>query len=120
MGWVRNEDVFKACVGRTVVKTRGETLYLDDGNKLHLELYGECCSQSFFTDLKQFEELEGAKILNIEEREGQSDNNLPEPEGDVISWHFLVFTTDKGHVTIDWHNESNGYYDGSLTASVGA
>lgn len=36
------------------------------------------------------------------------------PSTDCDTWHFLVFTTDKGHVTLDWRNRSNGYYDGAI------
>jgi len=92
---------------------------LSGGSTIRMHLDGDCCSSSRFTDPKQFDELVGATIIEVEERFGQSDNNLPAPEGsDVISWHFLVFKTDKGHVTIDWHNDSNGYYDGTLSCEV--
>lgn len=102
----------------TVDSTHEVYLNLKDGRKVHLELFGDCCSGSYFTDTKQFDELIGATIQEVEERWGKSDNNLPEPDGDDIKWHFLVFTTNKGHITIDWHNDSNGYYDGTLNMNV--
>lgn len=115
-------ETLKAIVGATVVAledTKDMTLVLGDGRRVMLTLTGECCSSSSFTEPKQFDELVGATILAAEDRHGQSDNNLPEPEGaDVIAWHFLVFTTNKGHITIDWHNDSNGYYDGDLTVEI--
>lgn len=89
-------------------------LTLDDGRTLALELQADCCSRSYFADLKQFEELVGSTILDAEEREGPDTEN----DGDVMRWHFLVLKTDKGHVTIDWRNESNGYYDGELEWSI--
>lgn len=94
-------------------------LVLEDGRRVYLTLEGDCCSTSHFTDPKQFQDLVGTTIHTVEDREGQSHNNLPEPEGACsISWHFLVFTTSAGHVTIDWHNDSNGYYDGSLSVYI--
>lgn len=33
-------------------------------------------------------------------------------------WYFLVFFTSGGHVTIDWRNDSNGYYAGTICLSV--
>jgi hypothetical protein len=84
-------------------------------------LTGDCCSSSHFTDIGQFDELIGATILEVDERIGESRPNLEsdlrarsDEYHDVLSWHFLVFATNKGHVTVDWHNDSNGYYDGSL------
>lgn len=81
---------------------------------LRLELTGDCCSHSFYTDPKQFLELMGSTITHIEERENKTD----ETDDEVQRWKFLVFTTDRGHVTIDWRNDSNGYYDGEITATI--
>jgi hypothetical protein len=110
-----NSDLKNAVAGRTVSHVEEATLRFADGTGIRFWLSGDCCSQSDWTKVEQFKDLLGSKIFDAEERYGHSDNNLPEPENsDCISWHFLVFVTDKGHVTIDWHNDSNGYYDGEL------
>lgn len=87
-----------------------------------LELEGDCCSRSYFTDLAQFDELVGATITQVEERDEPSRDGLPTGDPveyvDAISWHFLVVVTNKGHVTIDWRNDSNGYYDGTINLRV--
>lgn len=85
-------------------------LSFSDGTKRLLWLEADCCSGSYFTDVKQFDELPGATIQKVEERDGEVEGD--KYVGDVKAWHFLVFETNKGHVTIDWRNESNGYYDG--------
>jgi hypothetical protein len=117
------------------------TLFLDTGKAFAFDLEGDCCSVSEFTPegLEAFKELQGARVLAVEAREGGSvrdDGSLsalihgtppalerrtidlamryPSTQ-DVDAWHFLVFTTDRGHVTIDWRNSSNGYYDGTCT-----
>jgi hypothetical protein len=92
-------------------------LHLEDGRRATFELEGDCCSWSHFTDVRQFKELEGVRITKVEERTNE-DKNKTDGENGEVSWHFLVFTTDKGHVTIDWRNDSNGYYDGSVIFSV--
>lgn len=97
-------------------------LKLDDGRAIALSLEAGCCSKSHFTDASQFAELVGTEILDAEEREGGVNSYydgkpLTDPDeyaDEVQKWHFLIFTTNKGHVTIDWRNDSNGYYDGSL------
>jgi hypothetical protein len=123
-----NEIAFKKVIGATVKEIAAKKdfvgLVLDTGQTLRLSLDGDCCSRSYFTDTDQFLELVGAKIQGIEERRGESKDGLNEaamadeyaPED--IKWYFLVFVTNKGHVTIDWRNDSNGYYSGSITASL--
>lgn len=110
----------------TVEDMTGAHLLLEDGRTLTLDLYGDCCSHSFFTDGDQFNELVGSTIWAIDERDGMSDPTIGDVKtvldendnAESISWHFLVFTTDKGHVTLDWRNDSNGYYDGEVHPSI--
>lgn len=115
------KTVFQEVVGAKVVGVEPEmapsgcyrvVLPFEDGRKLTLYLDADCCSNSYFTDLKQFDELIGATIQEVEERDGDTTN-----DGET-AWHFLVFTTNKGHVTIDWRNDSNGYYDGNVVPSL--
>lgn len=119
-----NEDVFKDVVGKRVLGVFADggsaVLTLDDGNDLHLDLDGDCCSHSYFQDEKQFDELKGAVIQSIEERDGVSRDELygQENGAESVDWSFLVFVTDRGHVTIDWRNDSNGYYSGWCDASL--
>ena len=95
-------------------------LMLSDGREATFGLDADCCSHSYFTDLGQFHELAGGLILNAEERHGvgSGDSRDVGDDNNCISWHFLVFMTSHGHVTIDWRNDSNGYYDGSLLMDV--
>ena len=51
--------------------------------------------------------------------EERSLGEVPSKEGeDSVSGHCIVFTTDQGHETIDWRNDSNGYYDGSASFNI--
>jgi hypothetical protein len=84
-----------------------------------VEVAGSCCSESYFPDPKQFYELVGHTINTAECRDGYSTDTSKEEAAksctqEDTDWHFLVFTTDKGHTTIDWRNDSNGYYTGTL------
>ena len=125
------DDIYKAAIGAEVVAAsaggdRAEVV-LADGRTLALTLDGECCSSSYFTPDAdaQIRDMVGAKIQGVEERDGESRVGLDEEwakkdesRGDTVSWHFLVFITDKGHFTVDWRNDSNGYYDGSVHPSI--
>lgn len=103
-------------IGYDVRNAENVLLTLEDGRTALIWVDGDCCSHSYYTDTKQFEELVGTTITDIEERNGKEE----EIDYDVIRWHFLVFVTDKGHVTIDWRNDSNGYYDGTANLSISA
>lgn len=119
---MRNDDVKKA-IGGTVLEIKGSetdrrVLVLDTGT-LELSLDAECCSCSHFTDPSQFNELLGSVITDAEEVSGgtpTATSMAVECQDDEQSWHFLRFTTNLGHVTIDWRNDSNGWYDGELMA----
>lgn len=123
------EELNKKLKGKSVlaVQVDGEdgpaSLVLDDGVVVHFSLYAECCSESFFTDPSQWNELLGSVIQCVEERSEceriPAGHPTKDPEcRDVESlWSFLVFTTNKGYVTIDWRNDSNGYYSGEVTVS---
>ena len=108
----------KRLVGATVISVNGATIYLADGRAFEFVLEGDCCSSSEYTPegLAAFAELLGRTITDVEERTDSSrEQEMREKYGEVESdkWHFLVFTTDRGHITIDWRNISNGYYDGT-------
>ena len=113
------EVVFEQCRGavvRDVDLSSTPTILFEDGRRLKLQLVTDdpCRSDSsFYTDESQFRELIGSTILSIEER-SNCEPRAPGPPEDNTEWHFLVFTTDSGHVTIDWRNDSNGFYDGSV------
>lgn len=110
-------------LGKKVVEVENSgtpiVLKFEDGSKLKIDLEGDCCSSSYFSPegLSDSKELEGATIDAIEEVE--SGNHGPYDDGgdyDCVSWHFLKIKTDKGDVTLDWRNDSNGYYDGWIVA----
>lgn len=112
-----DEKQYEPLIGRTVVFVRETTLYLDDGKAYAFDLEGDCCSHSYYTPDGEaaFAELLGAQIRKIENREeGDHAERMISKWGvdEEDQWAFLVFTTDRGHVTADWRNASNGYYGG--------
>lgn len=116
------EDVKKvldSVAGQVVVYAKADgskaVLRFVGGGRLTLELEGDCCSQSYFTKEAQFADLVGAKIIAVEEVEQPDDFVEYNTENtESLIWSFLKFTTDKGHFTVDWRNDSNGYYSGWL------
>ncbi len=71
---------------------------------------GDCCSTSWFESCDDAEALKDAYLQDFEDvymgsKEGSTEDI-------VIRVNTLKFTTNKGRVTIDFRNQSNGYYSG--------
>ena len=81
-----------------------------EGDTIDLILEADCCSQSFFEtrSVSDLESLVGQTLLHLESVESSNVSS------DEICWHALLVFTDQRSITVDWRNESNGYYDGSL------
>lgn len=115
------EEAFEQLKGLMITKVEAEgsdaSIFFENGQELQLNLEGDCCSHSYFQDPSQFNELVDSVVISIEERSGASSDEveaLGDGDPECVQWYFLVFVTDKGHVTIDWRNDSNGYYSGFL------
>lgn len=94
------------------------TLVATSGHQVEVELDGDCCSHSFFDDHSKLDArgLMGERLMSIE------DSGRTGPEVDPIAvvndaesteYHALIVKTDKQSITVDWRNESNGYYGGT-------
>jgi hypothetical protein len=102
----------------------GKNLYSDvllletDTGVISLALDADCCSASYFEeqsvlDLKALVGQELVSIEHTESRKEDVDNDVC-----VTKYHALLVRTDKESITVDWRNESNGYYDGSCDIYV--
>jgi hypothetical protein len=93
------------------------TFYFKHKNcPVHLEAWGDCCSQSWIESIDAPTALYG-KVLKVEEI------NMPElgdvgtpkvPDVDCVAYYGLKITTETGIAVLDYRNDSNGYYGGSL------
>lgn len=74
---------------------------------------GDCCSTTWVENVQAPENCVGSTIVSVE------DIPMPEPSYDKDKFDYLQFygckiTSGKGETVIDYRNESNGYYGGSL------
>lgn len=83
-----------------------------DGPALVIELVGDCCSRSYFetNSLLDARSLLGERLIGVR----RAASGLPNvsDENSATRYHAIVVRTDQQSITIDWRNESNGYYDG--------
>lgn len=74
---------------------------------------GDCCSRTWIESVEGADALPGEEVLAVE------DIAMPGQEYDEDKFECLQFygckiTTKRGACVIDYRNESNGYYGGSL------
>ena len=90
-------------------------LVATSGHQVEVELEGDCCSSSFFDDCSKLDArgLMGERLMSIEDigRDAPDPDQIPHQD-DSREYHALIIKTDKQSITVDWRNESNGYYGG--------
>ncbi len=75
-----------------------------------------CCESVDIEDIiGDVDDLIGATILEAEEVEsGENPEGVTKEYQDSFTWTFYKLGTIKGHVTIRWYGQSNGYYSESV------
>ena len=111
-------------IGRTLIRieriANDELIFiLDDGTEYIMNHSQDCCESVNIDDIcGDLDDLLNSPILTARE-----DVNNKNPEGaekdyqDSFTWTFYNIATKKGHVTIRWYGESNGYYSESVDFS---
>lgn len=124
--WGMTTDRLRGCVLRGVeVRDNGDrvALTLADGSERIYEADGDCCSTSWVEHLTVPPDIDGATVLRIEERPEYGIEATPEQYAeckthrewlDVLKVYQTAIVTDRGEVVIEYRNDSNGYYGGSL------
>lgn len=109
---------FEDLLGKTLVKVEqdgNETLTLHTADAAYRMSHSQDCCESVQIEeiVGDLDDLIGTPILLAEEVTNQNET----PEGvtppeypDSYTWTFYKLATHKGHVTIRWLGESNGYY----------
>ena len=83
-------------------------LSFQDGKSIELWDNGQsCCENRYMTTDDDVKSLIGGELVRIEAKHGPSTADCEEHEQ-----VFIEVATDKGFITIENHNEHNGYYGG--------
>lgn len=99
------------------IDPEGQSLEMEftDETVALFDVEGDCCSHSWIESIDN-EELRGA-ITNVQniEMPDLGDIDGKRYQGvDHVRYYGLKITTDQGHCVIDYRNDSNGYYGGSI------
>ena len=74
--------------------------------------YGDCCSSTWIEHIDLPTRGFPAKVLSVENLDMPDLGDMP--GCDCVAYYGLKITTDNGDMIIDYRNDSNGYYGGSL------
>lgn len=75
---------------------------------------GECCSSSWFYSVMDGMLLIGEPVLDVEEVEMPEGRWNDESGGELIQFYGYAIKSPRGVCRVEFRNESNGYYGGSL------
>jgi hypothetical protein len=92
--------------------------FTTDAGDVMFRLDGDCCSESWFSDITGYDALVGATVTLVEPVEFSEEEQKKQIEDgrcrqDVDEIYGYKITTDKGRADIWFRNSSNGYYGGS-------
>jgi hypothetical protein len=93
------------------------TFHLGNGETAKANCYADCCSETWIESLDNEDALIGGTVRKVEDIEMPHLGDVPTPHheyADCIAYYGLRIETDKGVCVIDYRNDSNGYYGGSL------
>lgn len=91
-------------------------LALLDARPIRLRTEGDCCSTTWIESIDLPSVLHG-RILAVEDIPMPDRGNVgtqKHPSVECVAYYGLKITTEHGVAVIDYRNDSNGYYGGSL------
>ena len=109
-------ETFDSVVG----EVGGETIRFLRADGTGFKMYHDqnCCESVTVEDIcGSLEDLIGSPIRLASadtNSETNPDGTGPQDDYDSFTWTFYNIATAKGHVTIRWYGESNGYYSESV------
>lgn len=116
------DSIAKAMVGRGIAtfEIAGDresvTFTMDEGKPVRLEVSADCCSSTWIESVDDPGALRG-RVLAVEEVEMPDLGNVDgvhRKDCYQVAYYGLKITTENGRALIDYRNDSNGYYGGSL------
>jgi hypothetical protein len=110
------QDGASALVGKTLTKVelaadKKAIRFTVDGEEVVAKCEGDCCSETWIESVEMPAGGLPAKVLEAANLELPSQDN----DGDLTQFYGLKLITDKGDFVLDYRNQSNGYYGGSLS-----
>jgi hypothetical protein len=102
--------------------SQGDITVVTDKGTLTMTAYGDCCSSSWFESVEVDPGLEGSVVIKVDQEADPRPDWVETPSKveeyeECIQYYFGTIYTDKGRITWEMRNSSNGYYGGSILDS---
>ena len=110
---MENILIGKIITGMKIAEDKEALLFNTEDGDIKVLCDADCCSFTWVEHIEMPALGFPARVLQVEDLEMPDLGDMPERE--VVAYYGLKITTDKGEVIIDYRNESNGYYGGSLS-----
>lgn len=111
-----NPLVGKTLTGIKLAQDRQALLFETTGGELVVLVDADCCSYTWVEHVELpalgFPALVTA-VEDLDMPEGRPSTFRTDP--DSLAFYGCKISTDRGEIVIDYRNDSNGYYGGSLT-----
>lgn len=107
----KNPLIGKTLTGVMIAADKEAMLFQTTEGDIVARCDADCCSHTWIEGIENTIASFPASVT------GASDIEMPDrgqPEYGAIAYYGFTISTDKGSLTIDYRNESNGYYGGSL------
>ena len=115
-----NMLTIESLVGKILTKIENNyneiIFHCTDGKRYKMYHDQDCCESVTIEDIVgDLSDLIGSPIIRATEDMSRDDpNDVIKEFQDSFTWTFYNIATAKGHVTIRWYGESNGYYSESV------
>lgn len=93
------------------------TFAFQDGGSQSFAVEGDCCSHSWIEHLElpcAPEDLDGVPIIAVYDDAGTEPTEEEKAAADCLQVYANRFRTARGDIVLEYRNDSNGYYGGSL------
>lgn len=113
------EAKFSDLTGKTlteIVRVNDDELifHCNDGTSYSMYHDQGCCESVTIDDIVgELSDLLETPVL-IASEETNSNHPVQDDSDESFTWTFFKISTIKGHVTIKWYGQSNGYYSESV------
>ena len=83
------------------------------GEQVIARVDADCCSETWVAEIEGPERLLGT-VASVEDLDLPQEKHPEDAERDSMQYYGCNIATERGNCVIDYRNESNGYYGGSL------
>ncbi|WP_148057459.1 hypothetical protein [Pseudomonas brassicacearum] len=109
-----NELIDKKIIGMKIAQDKKALLFVvESGDNLIAKVDADCCSETWIESV-ELPALGFPFTISAVEELDLDKPSISNEEYECLQFYGAKIVTDKGDMIIDYRNESNGYYGGSI------